>query len=75
MLFFLVGHSMESSLYPLEMVYEHRNYLPGCMVVLAIAVGLIVAVSNSKRISVWYPVGGVVAVLSLLLFIRATLVR
>ena len=27
-LFFLVAHSMESSFLPLEMVYEHRNYLP-----------------------------------------------
>lgn len=27
-LFFLVGHSMESSILPLELVHEHRNYLP-----------------------------------------------
>ncbi|GMQ83458.1 MAG: hypothetical protein BMS9Abin06_0192 [Gammaproteobacteria bacterium] len=27
-LFFLVGHSMESSIFALEMVHEHRNYLP-----------------------------------------------
>jgi hypothetical protein len=27
-LFFLVGHAMESSIIPLELVYEHRNYLP-----------------------------------------------
>lgn len=25
---FLIGHSMESSILPLELVYEHRNYLP-----------------------------------------------
>lgn len=25
---FLVGHSMESSVLPLEMIHEHRNYLP-----------------------------------------------
>ncbi|NOX76403.1 MAG: tetratricopeptide repeat protein [Gammaproteobacteria bacterium] len=28
LLFFLVGHSMESSIFALEMVHEHRNYLP-----------------------------------------------
>ncbi|HHH44470.1 MAG TPA: tetratricopeptide repeat protein [Gammaproteobacteria bacterium] len=28
LLFFLVGHSMESSVFALEMVHEHRNYLP-----------------------------------------------
>lgn len=34
-LFFLAGHSMESTILPLEMVHEHRNYLP--------AYGLLVA--------------------------------
>jgi hypothetical protein len=28
LLFYLVGHAMESGIWPLEMVYEHRNYLP-----------------------------------------------
>ena len=28
LLFFLVGHSMESSIFALEMAHEHRNYLP-----------------------------------------------
>lgn len=27
-LFFFAGHSIESTLYPLGMIYEHRNYLP-----------------------------------------------
>jgi hypothetical protein len=27
-LFFLAGHALESSVFPLELVYEHRNYLP-----------------------------------------------
>ena len=27
-LFFLVGHSIESSIFALELVHEHRNYLP-----------------------------------------------
>jgi len=27
-LFFLAGHSMESTIIPLELVHEHRNYLP-----------------------------------------------
>jgi hypothetical protein len=25
---FLVGHSMESSIFPLELIHEHRNYMP-----------------------------------------------
>ncbi len=28
LLFYLIGHSMESGFWPLEMVFEHRNYLP-----------------------------------------------
>jgi len=27
-LFFFVGHSMESTIFPLELAFEHRNYLP-----------------------------------------------
>ncbi|MEP4147329.1 MAG: hypothetical protein ABJL54_08930 [Halioglobus sp.] len=27
-LFFLVGHSLESTVWPLELYFEHRNYLP-----------------------------------------------
>ena len=33
--FFLTAHSMESTIFPLELVFEHRNYLP--------AVGLFIA--------------------------------
>jgi len=36
--FFLVGHSTESTLLPLELYYEHRNYFPGIGVFLGIAV-------------------------------------
>ena len=70
LLFYLVGHSLESGIYPLEMVYEHRNYLPGTMLGLTIAAGLVIPATKSVRVSVWYPVVGVVSVLSLLLFIR-----
>lgn len=33
--FFLVGHSLESSIIPLELVHEHRNYLPMYGILLA----------------------------------------
>lgn len=35
-LWFFIGHSMESSILPLEMVHEHRNYLPAYGVVLTV---------------------------------------
>ena len=69
-LFFLVGQSMESSVIPLEMVYEHRNYLPGIFVCLALAWAVVTAASRSARVNTWYPVFGVLAVLCLSLFIR-----
>ena len=37
LLWFLVGHSMESSFLPLELVYEHRNYLPSIGIIIFIA--------------------------------------
>lgn len=33
--FFLIGHSMESTVIPLELVHEHRNYLPMFGILLA----------------------------------------
>jgi hypothetical protein len=70
-LFFLVGHSMESTVLPLEMVYEHRNYLPSTLLCLALASLLVLPASRSKTIGMLYPVIGVLSVISLLLYIRA----
>lgn len=36
-LFFYVGHAMESSFVPLELVFEHRNYLPSAFLLLPLA--------------------------------------
>ncbi len=40
-LFFLLGHSLESSIIPLEVVFEHRNYLPGVGVLAVLAYGIV----------------------------------
>ena len=69
-LFFLVGHSMESTIIPLEMVYEHRNYLPATMACLALAYLIVVPAARSGRVGVGYPLAGVFTVLGLLLFVR-----
>ena len=37
LLFFLIGHSMESSVLALELVFEHRNYLPSVGLALVLA--------------------------------------
>jgi hypothetical protein len=36
-LFFLAGHLLESTIFPLELVYEHRNHLPSLGILFAIA--------------------------------------
>lgn len=43
LVFFLFGHSLESSIFALEPYYEHRNYLPsvGLVIILTIVVGLL----------------------------------
>jgi hypothetical protein len=69
-LFFLVGHSMESTVLPLEMVYEHRNYLPAMLVCLGLAYCVVVPFVNSPRVGVWYPVAGMLAILCMLTFFR-----
>lgn len=40
-LFFLIGHSLESSVWPLEMAYEHRNYLPSLGLAILVALGVL----------------------------------
>ncbi|MGD2125461.1 MAG: hypothetical protein PVG99_05230 [Desulfobacteraceae bacterium] len=39
-LFFFLNHLMESSLLPLELLFEHRNYVPSMFFFLPIAIGL-----------------------------------
>ncbi len=41
MLFFLINYLVESSFIPLEMIYEHRNYLPSMTLFLLFSIGLI----------------------------------
>lgn len=38
---FLAGHAMESSIFPLELHFEHRNYLPSLGVFLALTAGAV----------------------------------
>lgn len=39
-LFFFINHIVESSIIPLELIFEHRNYLPSFFLFLPIAVGI-----------------------------------
>ena len=46
LLFFLVNHVVESSILPLELVFEHRNYLPSMPLYLLAALGIVALVRD-----------------------------
>lgn len=50
-LWFFAGHLLESTIFPLEIAHEHRNYLASLGVLLALAhgVGLVVTKLNNSR--------------------------
>lgn len=39
-LFFFINHFIESSIFPLELIYEHRNYIPSMLFFVPISIGL-----------------------------------
>lgn len=47
LLWFLIGHSMESSIFPLELVHEHRNYIP--MIGIMLSVGFLLLTINRRN--------------------------
>jgi protein O-mannosyl-transferase len=60
--FFLVGHSMESTVIPLELVHEHRNYLPSLGVLLVLFHGLLDP-TTAPGTRLWRRAGAVLLVL------------
>jgi len=70
LLFYLVAHSMESSFWPLEMVYEHRSYLPSVAVCLLLSSLLYVAASNGERVDPRLLFASIPALMLVFLFIR-----
>lgn len=48
-LFFFLNHVVESSVLPLELVFEHRNYLPSLFLFLPIAASLLRLIAKSKK--------------------------
>jgi len=73
LLWYLVGHSLESTFVSLELVYEHRNYLPSFGILFALAYYLASGVgrlANGRRLV--YPLAGLlVVVLAFVTVIRA----
>lgn len=73
---FLVGHAMESSIFALELYFEHRNYFPGIGMLLAVA-GLLVMLFDRlpRRNTLFRPVCVALLVAILLVYAGATHVR
>lgn len=49
-LFFLAGHAMESTIFPLEIAFEHRNYVPTFGLAFAVAWWFAMATSSRERL-------------------------
>jgi len=47
--FFLAGHALESSIFSLELVFEHRNYLPAFGIFFSLVFGLALLVKHIDR--------------------------
>lgn len=69
-LFYLVAHSVESSVLPLEMVFEHRNYLPSVGLAILAAVGIVRGAASIERLRLRALVGALLVVMLALLVLR-----
>ncbi len=73
--FFLVGHSMESSVLPLQIAFEHRNYLPGVSILLLLSVLLVQGTGRVEGLKAGIACGVVVALFIGLLGVRTNVWR
>ena len=54
-LLFLVGHSIESTVWPLELYFEHRNYFPsfGLLLLLGVLLGIVLQKLPETRVPIY----------------------
>lgn len=72
LLWFLLGHSLESTIFPLELIHEHRNYLP--------SIGLFVALLGkfhylAARLPKLHSIVTVACILMILIYAIQTRIR
>lgn len=48
-LFFFLNHFIEGSFFALELIYEHRNYLPSMLLFVPVAVGIVTGLEYFKQ--------------------------
>ncbi len=61
--FFLAGHLLESTIFPLELVFEHRNYLPAVGIFFSVVFGFVLLL---ERVGKFIPLVGLMVTLPLL---------
>ncbi len=72
-LWFAIGHSLESTVIPLELVHEHRNYLPSIGLLLGITVAGFEFLDKAASVR-WFSMalaGGLFLVFTTITFLRA----
>lgn len=47
--FFFLNHAVESSILPIELVFEHRNYLPSLFLFVPVAIGMLKVLRSLNR--------------------------
>jgi tetratricopeptide (TPR) repeat protein len=63
-IFFLLNHILESSVLPLELIFEHRNYIPSMLFFLPISLCLVSALSSKAfKKSVRFSIGALIVIL------------
>lgn len=70
-LFYLVGHSMESSVLPLELYFEHRNYLPSVGFAVLLATGVMRLGGRAEVLRYTPAMCGISLLLATLLVLRS----
>ncbi len=70
--FYLVGHVLEGSIIPLELVFEHRNYLPslGVLIILVIAIFKLFQLVNASA-----SISAAIAIIVFIFFASMTYLR
>mgnify|MGYP006290354365 CR=1 FL=1 len=76
-LFFFLNHLIESSMFPLEMVFEHRNYLPSLFLFLPVAATLCYGICyyRQRKLKVFEHIISFFAVMLIFLLGTGTYVR
>lgn len=76
-LWFLAGHALESTIFPLELMHEHRNYLPSFGVLVAIGSILIsdFMTRSGYKIAIYSTFSGFLIYFGLVTYLRADMYR